>query len=113
MFRGDAHIELEALVPRRANHDPMGTGIDVQLLEDPVEVVDDADEVAVDVDLGLARLDLQLERSLVARCVGGLRIRGIPPVPRIVEAAVVPAVAVSGPVPVAPRIVVAIAIAAV
>jgi hypothetical protein len=55
MFRGDAHIELEALVPRRAYHDPMGTGIDMQLLEDPVEVVDDARESYRGADVGVSR----------------------------------------------------------
>ena len=35
----------------------------MQPLEDAVEVVDDAGVVAVDVDLGVARLDLQAQLS--------------------------------------------------
>ena len=59
--------KVERLVARRAHFDAMRAGVDVQLLEDAVEVVDDADVVAVHVDLGVARLDLQAKGAFVRR----------------------------------------------
>ena len=44
----------------------MAAAVEPELLERAVVAVDDADEVAVDVDLRLLRLDLQAQRSVVA-----------------------------------------------
>src|SRR5262245_36547497 len=80
----------------------MRTGLEVQPLEDAVEVVDDADEVAVGVDLGLARLDLQTEGASVAvALVDRWRIVVAAPriaaEPRVVVPAVVAAVITTEP----------------
>src|SRR6266705_6926051 len=106
VVRRDAHFERQCLVSRRAHFDAMRTRVEVQTLKDPVEVVDDADEVSVDVNLCVARLQLQTKRSFVV--VRGARLwrRRVTAVPRVVIAAVVPAVP-AGAVP--PRIVVAVA----
>src|ERR1700730_10192056 len=93
MIRRDAHVERQRLEPRRADFDPVRTRLDVQPLEDAVEVVDDADVVAVDVHFCLARLDLQAQRSLIAVRTARLWRRRIRAVPRIVIAAIVPAIA--------------------
>src|SRR5690349_20416705 len=68
----------------------------MKLLEHAVEIVDDADVVAVDVDLGLLRFDLQLQRAFVdvrsVAAVAGVRLRNVTAAePRIVVAAVIAA----------------------
>src|SRR5262249_54941222 len=104
VIRRDANLEGERLVSRRADLDAVRPAFDVQLLEDAVEVVDHADVVAIDVDLGLPRLDLQAKRSCVrerAGAVDGLRIV-VAAEPRIVVSTVVAAVIPGAPEP--PRI---------
>src|SRR5712692_1906232 len=66
VIRCDSHIERERLVTRRAHFDAVRAGIKMQALEDAVEIVDDADVVAVDVHLAFLRLDLQAQRPFVA-----------------------------------------------
>src|SRR4026208_2117126 len=61
----DHHLEGERLVAHCPNLDAVRSRIEVQALEDAVEIVDDADVVAVDVDFGVARLDLQPQAPLV------------------------------------------------
>ena len=77
----DPHVEGERLVSRRSHFDPMRTGREMKPLEHPVEVVDDADVVAVDEDLRVARLDLQPQRAVGEGRVGGwiavATVRGI------------------------------------
>jgi hypothetical protein len=54
------------------------TGREVKALEHPVEVVDDADVVAVDEYLGIAWLHLQPEIAVGERRVGGrIAIRAV------------------------------------
>src|SRR5580765_4053669 len=90
----------------------MHAAVDVQPLKDAVELVHGADEVAVHVDFGLARLDLEPEQPLLLiRAVPATALRvvgGIAAVPRVVIAAVVTAVARAVP----PRIVGAAVVAA-
>ena len=44
----------------------MRAGVDAELLEGAIEAIDISDEIAVDVDLSLTRLDLELQRAFVA-----------------------------------------------
>src|SRR5262249_60678497 len=101
VVRCDADVEGQRFVPRRAHLDAMRTRIEVQALEDSVEVVHLADVIAVDVDLGLARLDLQAELAFVVRrrLVAALRIGGGPAAPPVV----VPADEAGAAGPVGPR----------
>src|SRR6266545_4383332 len=101
VVRRDSNVERQRLITLRAHFDPMRAGFEVQPLEDPVEVVDRADEEAIDEHFGMARFDLQTQRPLVV--VGGLRIGWVAAVPRIIAPAVVANVAGSVP----PRVVVA------
>src|SRR5207302_17318 len=48
-------IERDRLVPLRADLDPVRPGLEIQVLEHAVEVVDDAHVVTVGVDLGVRR----------------------------------------------------------
>ena len=61
--RRDEHFELEWLVTISADFDAVATGFEAELLEQAVEAVDHADEVAVDIDLGVTRFELQPERA--------------------------------------------------
>src|SRR5712692_7905228 len=87
VVRHDLHVEDQRLVPRRADFDPMRPGLDAQLLEHPVEVVDDARVVAVNVDRRFLWPHLQPESALVGRA-RAVVLRGVPAavptVPRIV-----------------------------
>src|SRR5262245_11946749 len=51
--RLDVHVEGDRLELRRPDFDLVRTGFEVGLLCHAVEVVDDADEVAVDIHLGI------------------------------------------------------------
>jgi hypothetical protein len=67
LVRRDAHVERECGEARLPDLNPVRTRVDRQPLEEPVEVVHQADEVSVDVDLRVARADLQVQ---VADAVG-------------------------------------------
>ena len=55
----DEHVEHCRLVAVGLDLDSMMAAVHAELLEGAVEAVDDANEVAVDVDLRVPRLDLQ------------------------------------------------------
>ena len=55
----EQHLLRERAVPLEVQLQLVLARLDVQPLQVAVEVVHDADEVAVDVDLGVARRDLQ------------------------------------------------------
>src|SRR5216683_5855956 len=95
MVRRDPHFESQCLVSRRPHFNAMRTRVEVQPLEDPIEVVDDADEISVDVNLCVARLQLQTKRPFVAISGARLRRRRVTAVPRVVIAAIIPAVPAS------------------
>src|SRR5439155_16371567 len=88
--RLNAHVERKRLVTRCANFDPMRTAFHVQLLEDAIEVVHDADVISVDIYRRFPRLDLQMDGALFRRA----RAVAL----RITEAAAISAVA-AAPVP--------------
>src|SRR5688572_28503759 len=75
--RRDQHVERDGFVAGGLDFDPVSAGVDPELLEDAVEVVDHAHEVAVDVDLGVARLDLQPERSGRPASVGAAAVAAL------------------------------------
>src|SRR5712692_1714399 len=85
----DPHVKAERLVTWRADFDPMRPCLDMQLLEDAVEVVDDADVIPVDVDRRLFWFDLEPESSFVLWRGVVLRVVPSSTVPRIVEGVVV------------------------
>src|SRR5687767_72068 len=99
LARGEQHLELDRLVTFGADLDAVSAGVDPELLEQPVEVVHVADEVAVDEHLRLARLDLQSQRA------GGAASIVAAPTAAGISAAAVAAVAVASTaaVAVAPR----------
>src|SRR6266508_3251251 len=70
LLRIDQHVELGRLEPVRLDLDLVAAGVQRELLERAVELIDVAHEVAVDVDLRGARLDLQLQVALLAVAVG-------------------------------------------
>src|SRR5262245_25454895 len=95
MIGRDADVEGQRLVALRAHFDPVRAGFDVQPLERAVELIDDADEIAVDIHFRFAWLDLQAQRAFIriaaTRALAVAWI-GIAAKPRIVISAVVAAV---------------------
>src|SRR6266849_5730660 len=82
----DRDVERHRLVSVCAHFDVMRSAVKTELLKQAVEVIDDADQVAIDVDLRLLRRDFQPDRSRTV--VGGpCSIAGVR-VPRIVVPAV-------------------------
>ena len=113
LIRVDHHVDRQVVVLRQADFQMVRSRFEAEPLEDAVEVVHDADVVAVHVDRRLFRLDLQAHgaRAIVTRGAGRV-VRRIPAEPGIV--CVVAAVVTAGPpgiagddhsaVPVAPMI---------
>src|SRR6476620_8484010 len=64
--RRDQNVELQRFVALRLELDLVRAGVDAELLEGAIEAIDISDEIAVDVDLSLTRLDLELQRAFVA-----------------------------------------------
>src|SRR6188474_2508947 len=62
--RRDQHLERDRFVAGRLDFDAVAAGVDAELLERAVEIVDRADEEAVHVYLAFTRLDLQAQRTL-------------------------------------------------
>src|SRR5262245_14540867 len=73
----DEHVELGRLVAVGAELDLVAPAVQRQLLERAVELVHEADVIAVDVDLRVARLDLQLQVALIVPAVDAARIRAV------------------------------------
>src|SRR5439155_15832595 len=88
----DPDLERQRLVTGRTDFDAVHARVEMQPLKDSVELVDDSGEVAVDIDLGVLRFDLQAQRTFVAR--RGLVAAAVPrvgAVPRVVPRVVIAA----------------------
>ena len=62
-IRLDVHVELQRFEARLADFDAVATAIELERLPEAVEVVYLSGEVAIHVDLGIARRDFDLQRA--------------------------------------------------
>ena len=77
VMRLDGDVENERLISRRDDLDVMKSRNQVQMLKAPVEIVDDASIVSVDVHFCIPRFDLQSKAAGVVEAVERIRREGV------------------------------------